>query len=91
MLAFLGRLLKGSCPLEMPEIVSELPVVMVIPFRVAISSSRGVVLSARWMVQPESAARGVEVGSLSLSSSVREEKRFDVGKLLLKAIFREEG
>ena len=49
------------------------------------------VLSARWMVQPESAARGVEVGSLSLSSSVREEKRFDVGKLLLKAIFREEG
>ena len=45
------------------------------------------------MVQPESAARGVGVGSLSSSSSssVREEKRFDVGKLLLKAIFREEG
>ena len=79
MLAFVGRL-KGRRPLEMPEIVSELVVVMVIPFGMAISSSRGVVLSARWMVQPESAASGVGVGSPFLSSSLeaREEKRFDV-------------
>ena len=76
MLAFFGRL-NGSCPLEMPEIVSELAVVMVIPFGVETSSIRGVVLSAKWMVQPESAASGVGVGSSS-SSSVREEKRFDV-------------
>jgi len=49
MLAFLGRLLKGSCPLEMPEIVSELAVVIVIviPFGVETSSMRGVVLSAK--------------------------------------------
>ena len=77
MLAFFGRL-NGSCPLEMPEIVSELAVVMVIPFGVETSSIRGVVLSAKWMVQPESAASGVGVGSSSSSSSVREEKRFDV-------------
>ena len=76
MLAFFGRL-NGSCPLEMPEIVSELAVVMVIPFGVETSSIRGVVLSAKWMVHPESAASGVGVGSSS-SSSVREEKRFDV-------------
>jgi len=47
MLAFFGRLLKGSCPLEMPEIVSELAVVMVILFGVETSSMRGVVLSAK--------------------------------------------
>ena len=40
-----------------------------IPFGVETSSMRGVVLSARWMVQPESAASGVGVGSSSSSSS----------------------
>ena len=61
MLAFVGRL-KGRRRLEKPEIVSEIAVVMVIPFGMAILSRRGVVLSARWIVQPESAASGVGVG-----------------------------
>ena len=66
MLTFFGRL-KGSCSLEMPEILSEVAVVIWIPLGIETSSMRGLVLSTRWMVQSESAARGVGVGS-SLSS-----------------------
>ena len=66
MLAFFGRL-KGSWPFEIPEILSELAVVIWILFGVATLSIRGVVLSARYMVQSESAVSGVGVGSSSSS------------------------
>ena len=54
---------EESCPFEISEILSELAVVIWIPFGVATSSIRGVVLSARWMVHLESAASGMGAGS----------------------------
>ena len=69
MLASFGKL-KGSCPIDIPEILSEPAVVILIPSGMVTLSIRGVVLSARWIVQPESEASGVGAGSPLLSLSL---------------------